>query len=73
MYHDLPCSTKFWLFLLMVELDLAETIRKQGYCYGGRLYSANYLRNLRGTIIQLREEQRLDLASAAIVTAVKRE
>ena len=30
MYHDLPRSARFWLFLLAVDQDLAETIRQQG-------------------------------------------
>jgi hypothetical protein len=62
MYHDLPRSTRFWLFLLAVDQDLAETIRKQGCSCGGRLHSANYLRKPRGTLIQLPKEQRLRLS-----------
>jgi hypothetical protein len=62
MYHDLPRSARFWLFLLAVDLDLAETTRKQGCSCGGRLHSANYLRKPRGTPIQLPEEQRLRLS-----------
>jgi hypothetical protein len=62
MYHDLPRSARFWLFLLAVDRDLAETIRKQGCSCGGRLHSANYLRKPRGTLVQLPEEQRLRLS-----------
>ncbi len=62
MYHDLPRSTRFWLFLLAVDQDLAETIRKQGCSCGGRLHFANYLRKPRGTPIQLPKEQRLRLS-----------
>ncbi len=62
MYHDLPRSTRFWLFLLAVDLDLAETTRKQGCPCGGRLHSANYLRKPRGTPVQLPKEQRLRLS-----------
>jgi hypothetical protein len=62
MYHDLPRSTRFWLFLLAVDLDLAETTRKQGCSCGGRLHCANYLRKPRGTPVQLPEEQRLRLS-----------
>ncbi len=62
MYHDLPRSTRFWLFLLAVDLDLAETTRRQGCSCGGRLHRANYLRKPRGTPVQLPEEQRLRLS-----------
>ena len=62
MYHDLPRSTRFWLFLLAVDLDLAKTTRKQGCSCGGRLHAANYLRKPRGTPVQLPEEQRLRLS-----------
>ena len=62
MYHDLPRSARFWLFLLAVDLDLAETTRKQGCSCGGRLHCANYLRKPRGTLVQLPEEQRLRLS-----------
>jgi hypothetical protein len=62
MYHDLPRSARFWLFLLAVDQGLAETIRKQGCSCGGRLHSANYLRKPRGTPVQLPEEQRLRLS-----------
>jgi hypothetical protein len=62
MYHDLPCSTRFWLFLLAVDQDLAETIRTQGCSCGGRLHFANYLRKPRGTPVQLPKELRLRLS-----------
>ena len=62
MYHDLPHSARFWLFLLAVDLDLAETTRKQGCSCGGRLHRANYLRKPRGTPVQLPEEQRIRLS-----------
>jgi hypothetical protein len=62
MYHDSPRSTRFWSFLLAVDLDLAETTRKQGCSCGGRLHCANYLRKPRGTPVQLPEEQRLRLS-----------
>ena len=62
MYHDLPRSTRFWLFLLAVDQDLAETIRTQGCSCGGRLHFANYLRKPRGTPIQLPKEQCLRLS-----------
>ena len=53
MYHDLPRTARFWLFLLAVDQDLAETTRKQGCPCGGRLHCANYLRKPRGTPVQL--------------------
>jgi len=62
MYHDLPRSASFWSFLLTVDEDLAEEIRKQGCPCGGRLHSANYQRKPRGTPSQLPEPQRLRLS-----------
>lgn len=62
MYHDLPRSARFWLFLLAVDRDLAEVARMRGCPCGGRLHSANYLRKPRGTLVQLPEEQRLRLS-----------
>jgi len=62
MYHDLPRSARFWLFLLAVDLDLAKTARKQGCSCGGRLHCANYLRKPRGTPVQLPKEQCLRLS-----------
>ena len=38
MYHDLPRSASFWLFLLAVDEDLAEETRKKGCRCGGRLH-----------------------------------
>jgi hypothetical protein len=62
MYHDLPASASFWLFLLAVDNDLADETRKKGCSCGGRLHCANYLRKPRGTPVQLPEEQRLRLS-----------
>jgi hypothetical protein len=62
MYHDLPRSARFWLFLLAVDQELAETIRTQGCSCGGRLHCTNYLRKPRGTPVQLPKEQRLRLS-----------
>lgn len=62
MYHDLPRSARFWLFLLAVDQDLAETARRQGCSCGGRLHCANYPRKPRGTPGQLPEAQRLKLS-----------
>jgi hypothetical protein len=62
MYHDLPASASFWLFLLAVDKDLAAETRKQGCSCGGRLHSADYLRKPGGTPAQLPEHQRLRLS-----------
>jgi hypothetical protein len=62
MYHDLPRTARFWSFLLAVDQDLAETIRKDGCSCGGRLHCANYLRKPRGTPVQLPEPQRVRLS-----------
>ena len=62
MYHDLPRTTRFWLFLLAVDQDLAEAARKKACSCGGRLHCANYLRKPRGTPAQLPEPQRLRLS-----------
>jgi hypothetical protein len=48
MYHDLPRTARFWLYLLVIDQDLAETVRKNGCSCGGRLHSADYLRKPRG-------------------------
>ena len=48
MYHRLPDSADFWLFLFSVDKDLAETARQQGCACGGRLHQANYRRKPRG-------------------------
>src|SRR6202790_3970336 len=48
MYHELPRGASFWLFLLSVEQDLAQTTgQKAGSC-GVRLHCANYRRKPRG-------------------------
>ena len=57
MYHDLPRAARFWSFLLLVDRDLAEAIRKKACPCGGRLHSANYLRKPRGTLLRLPEAQ----------------
>jgi hypothetical protein len=55
MYHDLPGAASFWSFLLEIDQDLAETVRKNACSCGGRLHCANYLRKPRGTLVQLSE------------------
>jgi hypothetical protein len=62
MYHDLPRAARFWSFLLAVDRDLAETIRKNACACGGRLHAANYLRKPRGTPVQLAEPLRTRLS-----------
>jgi hypothetical protein len=62
MYHDLPRDARFWLFLLSVDQDLAETARKDGCSCGGHLHCANYPRKPRGTPVQLPEHERLRLS-----------
>ena len=62
MYHDLPRSARFWLFLLAVDLDLADTTRKKACPCDGRLHFANYLRKPKGTLVQLPEAQCLRLS-----------
>ena len=62
MYHDLPRAARFWLVLLAIDQDLAETTRKNGCRCGGRLHCANYPRKPRGTPLQLPEPQRLRLS-----------
>ena len=47
MYHDLPFTATFWLFLFTIDQDLANAIRESGCSCGGRLHSANYLRKPR--------------------------
>ena len=59
MYHDLPRSARFWLFLLAVDQDLAEEARKKACPCGGRLHAAHYVRKPRGTAVQLSEQERL--------------
>jgi hypothetical protein len=48
MYHDLLRDARFWLFLVDVDRDLAETARQQACSCGGRLHRANYPRKPRG-------------------------
>jgi len=62
MYHDLPDSASFWSFLLTVDEELAEETRKKGCPCGGRLHSANYPRQPRGTPARLPEFERLRLS-----------
>ena len=57
MYHELPRTARFWLVLLAIDHDLAETSRKNACPCGGRLHFANYLRKPRGTLVQLPEAQ----------------
>jgi hypothetical protein len=62
MYHDLPRTARFPSFLLAVDQDLAEKTRKKACPCGGRLHAANYVRNPRGTPVQLPEQERLRLS-----------
>ena len=62
MYHELPRTARFWLFLLAIDRDLAETVRKNGCSCGGRLHCANYLRKPRGTSVQIPEPQLIRLS-----------
>src|SRR6185437_9976147 len=48
MYHELPRGVSFWLFLLAVDQDLAQTTRQKACSCGGRLHCANYPRKPRG-------------------------
>jgi hypothetical protein len=48
MYHELPRSATFWLFLFSVDQDLAQSAREKACPCGGRLHRANYLRKPRG-------------------------
>jgi len=48
MYHGLLRDASFWVFLFGVDLDLAETVRKERCPCGGRLDRANYPRKPRG-------------------------
>ena len=45
MYHVLLEDVNFWLFLLLIDKDLATSARRSGCPCGGRLHCANYLRN----------------------------
>ena len=62
MYHDLPRTARFWLFLLAIDEDFAEAARKGGCPCGGDLHCANYLRKPRGAPVQLPESQGLRLS-----------
>ena len=48
MYHELPRSATFWLFLFSVDQDLAQSAREKTCPCGGRLHRANYPRKPRG-------------------------
>jgi len=48
MYHELPRSATFWLFLFSVDQDLAQSARAKACPCGGRLHRANYPRKPRG-------------------------
>jgi hypothetical protein len=62
MYHELPRTARFWLFLSAIDRDVAETVRKNGCSCGGLLHGAHYLRKPRGTPVQLPKSQRLRLS-----------
>jgi hypothetical protein len=62
MYHDLFRDASFWLFLFGVDLDLAETVRKERCPCGGRLDRANYPRKPRGGPDDLPEAYRRRLS-----------
>lgn len=49
MYHELPRSASFWLFLFSVDQDLARNTRQSGCSCGGHLHRANYPRKPRGS------------------------
>ena len=48
MYHELPRSATFWLFLFSVDRYLAQSAREKACSCGGRLHRANYPRKPRG-------------------------
>lgn len=48
MHHRLLGEASFWLFLLTIDRDLAESAREKACSCGGRLHCANYLRKPRG-------------------------
>lgn len=49
MYHELPRTASFWLFLFSVDQDLAQTTREKACSCGGRLHRADYPRKPRGS------------------------
>ena len=61
-YHDLPRDASFWLFLLSIDQDLAESARKKPCPCGGRLHCANYPRKPRGGPDDLPEQYRYRLS-----------
>ncbi|HJT78869.1 MAG TPA: hypothetical protein VJ739_16855 [Gemmataceae bacterium] len=48
MYHDWPRGASFWLFLVSVDQDLAQSARAKCCACGGRLHRADYPRKPRG-------------------------
>ena len=48
MYHEWPRGASFWLFLLSVDQDLAQTAQQKACPCGGRLDRAPYPRKPRG-------------------------
>lgn len=48
MPQDLLQRAEFWLFLLSIDLDLADSARQQGCPCGGRLHGADFPRKPRG-------------------------
>lgn len=49
MYHEWRDNATFWLFLLSVDQDLAQSTRARACPCGGRLHCANYPRKPRGS------------------------
>lgn len=48
MYHEWPRGASFWLFLLSIDQDLAQSARDKACPCGGRLHCADYPRKPRG-------------------------
>jgi hypothetical protein len=48
MYHEPLRDSSFWLFLSVIDQDLAQSTRKEACRCGGRLHVANYSRKPRG-------------------------
>ncbi len=48
MYHKFPPGASFWLFLLSVDRDLAQSTHDKACACGGRLHRADYPRKPRG-------------------------